>query len=91
MGNQLDSVVKNQERISGGIGGTDVRIKALEEKIAEQSAMFSAVAKLQHIQLGLLCLFGQQVLGNVSIAEFLPASLDDANTALEIFEKLGKG
>lgn len=90
IGDQVSAVRTNQERLSGGIGTTDVRLKSLEDKLSELTAMLSATAQLQKVQLGLLCLFGQQVLGNVGISEFLPASVDDANAALAILDKMGK-
>jgi hypothetical protein len=52
--------------------------------------MLSGSMKLQEIQLGVLSLFGQQVLG-APAADFLPAAIDDANVALDIIEKLDQG
>lgn len=47
-------------------------------------------AQVSQLQVGMLALFGQQVLGGVSIQEIVPTAIQDANTVLDILEATGK-
>ena len=66
------------------------QVADLQRENAELKTYLGAMSQVQKVQLGLLCLFGQQVL-NAPISEFIGASVDDANTALGLLENLGKG
>jgi hypothetical protein len=65
------------------------QLAILQKENAELKTYLSSVAQVQHVQLGLLCLFGQQVL-NAPMPEFIGSALDDAKTALSLLENLGK-
>lgn len=82
--NKLDAVGTSVENLTRSVG---INMASLNDV----KAMLSASMKVQNVQLGLLCLFGQQVLGGVEIKDFVPAALEDADKALDILEKTGKG
>jgi hypothetical protein len=81
---RLDNLEGKQADLSKSVGITVSASNDLKSAL-------TASMKIQQVQLGLLCLFGQQVLGGVPASDFLPTAIDDANQALDIIERLGKG
>lgn len=87
----IKSLQGDLEEVSKGMVAISNNQNILAKEIAGIKASVGSSAAIQNAQLGLLCLFGQQVLGGVGMEDFLPASIEDAAKALKIFEKLGKG
>lgn len=85
-GTQVGELHQRLDDIDGQLAA---KLPGIHKELADIKAMLSATAQLQKVQLGLLCLFGQQVL-SAGLPEILEASVGDANTALELLEQLGK-
>jgi hypothetical protein len=77
----VETSASNQTGLANAQGG-------LAQDIAGLKNMVAASMKIQEVQLGLLCLFGQQVLG-APIDAFIGSAVDDANTALNLLEQMG--
>ena len=89
---KVAEVSTNQGRLASTDASLGVQVKGLEEQINGVHTLLAAVAQVQQAQLGILCLFGQQVLG-AGMEEFLPSAMEDSNAALVMIDKLrgGKG
>ena len=88
LGEKLGAVAKGVDKVSSGVGSTDSRVERLEAELAETKALVGTLLNLSKVQIGLLTLFGQQVLG-AGMEDFLPAALGDADKALDILEQSG--
>lgn len=80
---ELRAAAQASSTVPAGIAG-------LGKEIESVKTMLGVSMKIQEVQLGLLCLFGQQVLQAPTDA-FLSSAVDDANVALGLLEQMGKG
>ena len=83
LSNKVNAVDDGQTKMGNALVK---QLADLQKENTELRTYLSSVAQIQRIQLGLLCLFGQQVL-NAPISEFIGASIADADTALSILGK----
>lgn len=90
----IEDVLSKQTKLAGGL---EVAFAEIQRDIAELKVVTSAVMQIvegvdrkTELSLGLLCLFGQQVLGNVPLSEILPVAASDAKVALEFLAQSGK-
>jgi len=82
-------------------GMTDARIEGVENRLdggklvtkgdlVELKDMLTASMRVQQATLGVLCLFGQEVL-KASTRDVMGPAIEEANNALDALEELGKG
>ncbi len=83
-----ETVSGNQAGLGNGLGALDQRISAIADKVDGLAGLIHANMKIAEVQLGLLALFGEQVLGAPKEA-FLPDAVKTATDALTALE--GKG
>lgn len=91
VGEQLSTIQAGVSGVTNAAGNQQAQINALSNEVQGLKAMLAASIRIQNVQLGLLYLFGQQVL-QAPGEDILQAAVGDASTAIGIIEQLsGKG
>jgi len=88
IGEKVSSLEAAFGRIAGSGDEGEARLKKLEQELLETKALVATLLNLSKVQIGILTLFGQQVLG-AGMEEFLPAAIGDADKAIDILEESG--
>jgi hypothetical protein len=86
----IKSIHEDVRATLNGLSGMGLAVSKAKDDVTNLTGVMSGILRIQRVQLGLLYLFGQQVL-NAPGEDIVTAAMDDCDTVLALIDKIAKG